>query len=47
MAKTAIIACTELSVLDSPLPINTIDAAQVLSMGIVQVFKNSKKLVPS
>ena len=39
-AKTAIIACTELSALDSPLPINTIDAAQVLAMEIVRVVKN-------
>ena len=42
-AKTAIIACTELSALDSSLPINTIDVAQVLAMEIVQVAKNSKK----
>ena len=42
--KIAIIACTELSVLDSSLPIHTIDAAQVLAMEeIVQVAKNSKK----
>ncbi len=42
-AKTAIIACTELSALDSSLPIHTIDAAQVLAMEIVQVAKNSKQ----
>ncbi len=42
--KTAIIACTELSALDSSLPINIIDAAHVLSMEIVQIAKNSKKL---
>ena len=42
--KTAIIACTELSALDSSLPINIIDAAQVLAMEIVQIAKNSKKL---
>ncbi len=36
-----IIACTELSALDSLLPIKTVDAAQVLAMKIVQVAKNS------
>ena len=35
-AQTAIIACTELSALDSSLPINTVDAAQVLAMEIVK-----------
>ena len=42
--KTAIIACTELSALDSSLPINTIDAAQVLAVEIVQIAKNLKEL---
>ena len=42
--KTAIIACTELSALDSSLPINTVDAAQVLAMKIVQVAKNSPEV---
>jgi len=42
--KTAIVACTELSELYSILPIQTIDAAQVLAMEIVEVVKNSKKL---
>ena len=39
--KTAIIACTELSALDSSFPMHTIDAAQVLAMEIVQIAKNS------
>jgi len=40
-AKIAIIACTELSALGGgALPINTIDAAQVLAWEIVQVAKN-------
>jgi aspartate racemase len=39
--KTAIIACTELSALDSALPIDTIDAAQVLAMEIIQIAKGS------
>ncbi len=43
-AKTAIIACTELSALNSRLPINTIDAAQVLAMEIVQIAKGSKNI---
>ena len=42
-AKIAIIACTELSVLGGGLPINTIDAAQVLAREIVQVAKNEKE----
>jgi len=42
--QTAIIACTELSVLDRALPIKTIDAAQVLAMEIVQAAKNFKKI---
>lgn len=46
-AQTAIIACTELSALDSSLPIHTVDAAQVLAMEIVQVVKHSKKPVSS
>ncbi len=44
-AKIAIIACTELSVLGGGLPINTIDAAQVLAREIVQVAKNQKEPV--
>jgi aspartate racemase len=42
--KTAIVACTELSVLNTTLPINTIDAAQVLALEIVQIIKNSKNM---
>ncbi len=38
---TAIIACTELSALGSDLPIETVDAAQVLAEKIVEVVKNS------
>ena len=45
-AKIAIIACTELSVLGGGLPINTIDAAQVLAIEIVQVAKNQKEPEP-
>lgn len=41
-AETAIIACTELSALDSLLPINTIDAAQVLAKEIVKIVKMKK-----
>ena len=42
-AKIAIIACTELSALGGDLPINTIDAAQILAREIVQVAKNQKE----
>ncbi|MBU0464118.1 MAG: amino acid racemase [Proteobacteria bacterium] len=42
-AKIAIIACTELSALGGDLPINAIDAAQVLAREIVQVAKNQKE----
>lgn len=42
-AEIAIIACTELSALGGDLPINTIDAAQVLAREIVQVAKNQKE----
>ena len=42
--KIAIIACTELSVLDGELPINCLDAAQILAKEIIQVAKNTKKL---
>jgi len=45
-ARIAIIACTELSVLGGGLPINTIDAAQVLAIEIVQVAKNQKEPEP-
>ncbi len=38
-AGIAVIACTELSALGGDLPINAIDAAQVLAMKIVQVAK--------
>ena len=41
-AGIAIIACTELSTLGGNLPINTIDAAQVLAMEIVKTAKNQK-----
>ncbi len=40
-AQTAIVACTELSVLGGDLPINAIDAAQVLAAKIVQTAKNT------
>ena len=42
-ANIAIIACTELSALGADLPINAIDAAQVLARQIVQVAKNQKE----
>ncbi|NOX34030.1 MAG: aspartate/glutamate racemase family protein [Deltaproteobacteria bacterium] len=38
-AISAVVACTELSALDTPLPLNTIDAAQVLAMKIVQMAR--------
>ncbi len=43
-AKTAIIACTELSVLDENLPIHAIDAAEILALEIVQLARNEKEL---
>jgi aspartate racemase len=43
-AGIAIIACTELSALGGDLPINTLDAAQVLAWEIVQIAKGQKKL---
>ena len=39
----AVIACTELSTLGSDLPIETVDAAQVLAAKIVQLGKNSSE----
>ncbi|WP_457553340.1 cysteate racemase [Desulfobacula sp.] len=42
--KTAIIACTELSSLGGLLPINTIDAAEIMALEIIQIAKYSKKL---
>lgn len=41
-SQIAIIACTELSALGGDLPINTIDAAQILANEIVQVAKGRK-----
>ncbi len=38
-AETAIIACTELSALNSELPIHTVDASQVLAREIVRLAK--------
>jgi aspartate racemase len=43
--ELAIIACTELSVLKGPLPINTLDAAEILALEIVRVATNRKELV--
>lgn len=40
-ANLAIIACTELSALGGPLPINTVDAAEVLAQAIVDTVKKS------
>ncbi len=42
--RRAIIACTELSVLGSDLPIETIDAAEILAQEIVAVAKKGKLL---
>ncbi|MBT7259811.1 MAG: amino acid racemase, partial [Desulfobacula sp.] len=42
-AQIAIIACTELSAIGCDLPINTIDAAQVLANKIVQIAKNREE----
>ena len=42
-AKIAIIACTELSALGGELPINALDAAEILALEIVQVAKNKKE----
>lgn len=39
-AEIAIIACTELSALGGALPINALDAAEILALEIVQVAKN-------
>lgn len=46
-ACLSIIACTELSALGGTLPIETIDAAEVLALEIVRVAKNRKKLGPN
>jgi len=40
----ALVACTELSVLNADLPIKTVDAAEVLAKEIVDVAKNIKPL---
>lgn len=45
--SSAVIACTELSALDSRLPLITVDAAQVLAAEIVQIVKGSKKNLSS
>ncbi len=43
-ATLAVVACTELSALDSDLPIPSVDAAQVLAQEIVDVAKNRKPM---
>ncbi len=43
-AGHAIVACTELSALEGPLPMETLDAAELLAMEIVAVIKGGKKL---
>jgi len=43
-AQLAIVACTELSALDEPLPVDFLDAAEILAMEIVAVAKNRKDL---
>ena len=40
--QTAIIACTELSALNADLPIDTVDAAQVLAAEIIRVAKHER-----
>jgi aspartate/glutamate racemase len=40
--KTAIIACTELSALQSDLPIETVDAAHVLAEEIIRIAKRNE-----
>jgi aspartate racemase len=42
--RVAVVACTELSALGGDLPIDTIDASQVLAEAIVQVVKQSSRL---
>jgi len=44
-SSLAIVACTELSALDSDLPIPAVDAAQILAQEIVDVAKNRKKIM--
>lgn len=44
-ATLAVVACTELSALDSALPIPAVDAAQVLAQEIVDVAKNRHPVV--
>jgi len=39
-AHTAVVACTELGVIQSTLPVHTIDAAEVLACEIVRMAKN-------
>ncbi len=43
-AGHAIVACTELSALEGPLPMDTMDAAELLAMEIVDVIKGGKEL---
>jgi aspartate racemase len=46
-AAITIVACTELSALGEKLPLQSIDAAEVLAMEIVQVATNRKPLATS
>ncbi|MCG8618618.1 MAG: amino acid racemase [Desulfobacterales bacterium] len=43
-ATLVVVACTELSALDSELPVEAVDAAQVLAREIVDVAKNKKSI---
>ena len=42
-AQLAIVACTELSALDEKLPVDFLDAAEILAREIVAVAKNVKE----
>ena len=42
-AELAVVACTELSILDTDLPVPTVDAAQVLAQEVVDIAKNRKE----
>ena len=43
-AGLAVVACTELSALDADLPVQAVDAAQILAREIVDAAKNRKKV---
>lgn len=43
-AGLAVVACTELSALDADLPVQAVDAAQILAREIIDAAKNRKKI---